>query len=65
MQAIYSMGIPFDITTYEEPDQLRLENAYGRDLISVMKKAENIKIVSSFNEKILNTWLEGKDIAST
>jgi glycosyltransferase involved in cell wall biosynthesis len=60
MQAIYSMGIPFDITTYEEPDLLRLENAYGKDLISVIKKAENINVVSSFSEKNIKHAVGGE-----
>ena len=50
MQAISDMDIDFDITTYAEPNLSRLINAYGRDVVSIIKKAEKVKIVPSFNE---------------
>lgn len=57
------MGIDFDITTYADPDLSRLENAYGKGLISVIKKAKKVNIVSSFTqENIKNIGDEGNCI---
>jgi glycosyltransferase involved in cell wall biosynthesis len=50
MQAISDMGIDFDITTYSEPNLSKSVNTYGKDLVSVIKKAKKVEIVSSFNE---------------
>jgi glycosyltransferase involved in cell wall biosynthesis len=49
MQAISEMDIDFDITTYSEPNLSRSTNAYGKDLVSVIKKARKVKIIPSFN----------------
>lgn len=49
MQAISEMGIDFDITTYSEPNLLRIVNAYGKDQTSIMKNAKKVNIVSSFH----------------
>jgi glycosyltransferase involved in cell wall biosynthesis len=47
MQAIYEMGIEFEITTFEKPNMLRLENSYGKEAASVVQKARNINVISS------------------
>jgi hypothetical protein len=39
------MDIDFDITTYAEPNVSKSVNAYGKDLVSVIKKAKKVKIV--------------------
>jgi glycosyltransferase involved in cell wall biosynthesis len=49
MQAISDMNIDFDITTYSEPNLSRSIDAYGKDLVSIIKKAKKIEVVSSFN----------------
>ena len=38
MQALSQMGIDFDLTTLRSPEVAKLENAYGKNLVSVMKK---------------------------
>jgi glycosyltransferase involved in cell wall biosynthesis len=50
MQAISDMGMDFDITTYSEPNLSKSINTYGKDLVSVIKKAKKVEVVSSFNE---------------
>ena len=45
MQALSEMGTDFDLTTLKSPDILRLENAYGKNLVSVMKKINKINVI--------------------
>jgi hypothetical protein len=44
------MGIDLDITTYIESNLSKLENAYGKNLTSVMQKVKKVNVVSTFNE---------------
>jgi glycosyltransferase involved in cell wall biosynthesis len=44
------MGIDLDITTYIESILSKLENAYGKNLTSVMQKVKKVNVVSTFNE---------------
>jgi glycosyltransferase involved in cell wall biosynthesis len=46
MQALLEMGIDFDLTTFKSPDLSKLENAYGANLISPIKKIKKINIVN-------------------
>ncbi|HET6716340.1 MAG TPA: hypothetical protein VFG90_04370, partial [Nitrososphaeraceae archaeon] len=63
MQAITEMGIDFDITTYTEPDLLRIVNAYGKDQSSIITRAKKLKVVTSFqNPSIKNNVGEEYDI---
>jgi hypothetical protein len=50
IQAISEMGIDLDITTYVEPNLSKLENAYGKNLTSVMQKVKKVNVVFTFNE---------------
>jgi hypothetical protein len=36
------MGIDFDLTTLKNPDSSKLENAYGKNLVSSMKKIKKL-----------------------
>jgi hypothetical protein len=42
MQSLSQMGIDFDLTTLKTPDISRLENAYGKNLVSVTKEIKKI-----------------------
>ena len=50
MRALHNMDFDFDITTYTNPDLVRLENVYGSNLVSIIKKANKVNIVPSFSE---------------
>ena len=50
MQALSEMGIDFDLTTLKSPDVSRLENAYGKNLVSVMKNREKVNVIDIIEE---------------
>lgn len=50
MQALAQMGIDFDLTTFKSPDVSRLENAYGRNLVAVMKNIRKINLIDVIEE---------------
>jgi glycosyltransferase involved in cell wall biosynthesis len=45
MQVLSQMRIDFDLTTLRSPDISRLENAYGKTLVSVMKNVRKINVI--------------------
>ena len=50
MQALAQMGIDFDLTTLKSPDISKLENAYGKKLVSVMKNIRKINLIDIIEE---------------
>src|SRR5215211_154238 len=44
MRALLEMGIDFDLTTLKIPDIPKLENSYGKNLVSVMKSINKITV---------------------
>ena len=46
IQALLEMGIDFDLTTLKTPNITKLENAYGKKLVSVMENAEKINVIN-------------------
>jgi glycosyltransferase involved in cell wall biosynthesis len=50
MQALKEMGIDFDLTTLKSPDILKLENSYGKNLVSVMKSINKINVINIMEE---------------
>jgi alpha-1,2-mannosyltransferase len=50
MQALSQMRIDFDLTTLRSPDISRLENAYGKTLVSVMKNIKKINVIDILEE---------------
>ena len=50
MQALAQMGIDFDLTTLKSPDISTLENAYGKNLVSVMKNIRKINLIDIIEE---------------
>jgi glycosyltransferase involved in cell wall biosynthesis len=63
MQAILEMGIDVEFTTLEEPNVTKLENAYGKDLASIIKSIKKVNVLSIFDEQsITNNMKNGYDI---
>ena len=50
MQALLEMGIDFDLTTLKSPDIPKLENSYGKNLVSVMKNINKINVINIMEE---------------
>jgi alpha-1,2-mannosyltransferase len=50
MQALAQMGIDFDLTILKSPDIPRLENAYGKNLVSIMKNIRIINLIDVIEE---------------
>ena len=50
MQALLEMGIDFDLTTLKSPDISKLENSYGKNLVSVMKSINKINVINIIEE---------------
>jgi len=50
MQALLEKGIDFDLTTLKSPDMSKLENSYGKNLVSVMKSINKINVINIVEE---------------
>src|SRR5919199_5889559 len=50
MQALLGMGIDFDLTTLKSPNISKLENSYGKNLVSVMKSINKINVINIIEE---------------
>ncbi|HZE77120.1 MAG TPA: glycosyltransferase [Nitrososphaeraceae archaeon] len=50
MHALLRMGIDFDLTTLKSPDISKLENSYGKKLVSVMKSIKKINVINIIEE---------------
>ena len=50
MQALLEKGIDFDLTTLKCPDMSKLENSYGKNLVSVMKSINKINVINIMEE---------------
>jgi glycosyltransferase involved in cell wall biosynthesis len=50
MQALIEKGIDFDLTTLKSPDILKLENSFGKSLVSVMKRINKINVINIIEE---------------
>ena len=59
MQALLEMGINFDLTTLKSPNIPKLENSYGKNLVSVMKSIHKINVINIMEE--LRQQQEEKD----
>jgi glycosyltransferase involved in cell wall biosynthesis len=46
MQALLETGIEYDLTTLKRPDITKLENSFGKKLVSVIKRANKINIIN-------------------
>ena len=50
MQALLEKGIDFDLTTLKSPDMSKLENSYGKNLVSVLKSINKINVINIMEE---------------
>jgi hypothetical protein len=50
MHALLQMGIDFDLTTLKSPDISKLENSYGKKLVSIMKSIKKINVINIIEE---------------
>src|SRR5919202_4903429 len=50
IQALLEMGIDFDLTTLKTPNITKLENTYGKKLVSVMENADKINVINIMEE---------------
>lgn len=58
MKAVYEMGLEIDLTTLEQPNLSKLENAFGKDLASIMKKIRKINLLNMFDEQSIHLTLQ-------
>jgi len=61
MQALLEKGIDFDLTTLKSPDMSKLENSYGKNLVSVMKSINKINVINIIEELRQQQEEEHKD----
>ena len=57
MNAVVEMGIEVDLTTLENPNLSKLENAFGKDLTSIMKQIRKINVLQMFDQESIDTIL--------
>ena len=50
MKALLEMDIDFDLTTLKTPNIIKLENTYGKSLVSVMEEVKQINVINIMEE---------------
>jgi glycosyltransferase involved in cell wall biosynthesis len=50
MKALSEKGIEYDLTTLKSPDITKLENSFGKNLVSVIRRASKINIINILEE---------------
>jgi glycosyltransferase involved in cell wall biosynthesis len=50
LKSLLEAGIDFDLTTLKSPDMLKLENSFGKHLVSVMKRAKEVNVINILEE---------------
>ena len=55
LQAVVEMGIEVDLTTLNEPNLSKLENAFGKNLTSVMNKIRKINVLQMFDQESIDS----------
>ena len=58
MYALSQKGVNFDLTTSVKPDMIKLENAYGYKIASIVKKSEKVNILESLDEPVIDRIIE-------
>jgi glycosyltransferase involved in cell wall biosynthesis len=61
MQALAEMDIDIELTTLQKPDIIRLENAFGKRLASVIENIKKINILDAWEEQSIIDNISGKD----
>ena len=58
MYALCQKGVNFDLTTSVKPDMIKLENAYGNKIASILNKSQKVNILESLDEPVINRIIE-------
>lgn len=58
MYALSQKGVNFDLTTSVKPDMMKLENAYGNKIASIVRKLGKVNILESLDEPVINKIIE-------
>jgi glycosyltransferase involved in cell wall biosynthesis len=58
MHALCQKGVKFDLTTSVKPNMIKLENAYGNNIASIVNKLEKVNILESLDEPVINKIIE-------
>lgn len=61
LKSLLEAGIDFDLTTLKSPDMLKLENSFGKHLVSVMKRAKEVNVINILEELRQQQQGEHKD----
>jgi glycosyltransferase involved in cell wall biosynthesis len=61
LRSLLEAGIDFDITTLKGPDMLKLENSFGKNLVSVMESAKGVYVINLFQELLHQQQGEHED----
>ena len=61
MNAVAEMGIEVDLTTLENPDLPKLENAFGKNLTSIIKQIRKINVLQMFDEESIDSNITDND----
>lgn len=51
MQSFLELGFNIDLTSLEPPNSCKIENAFGKDLASILKSITEVRILDAFDEK--------------
>ncbi len=54
MYALFQKGVNFDLTTCVQPNMTKLENAYGSEIASIVRKADKVNILKSLKEQVID-----------
>jgi glycosyltransferase involved in cell wall biosynthesis len=60
MRAVFEMGIDIYLTTLEKPNISRLENAYGKDFVSVLGNLKKINVLRMLDEQNISKELKNE-----
>jgi glycosyltransferase involved in cell wall biosynthesis len=60
MRAVLEMGVDIELTTLEKPDKAKLENAYGKNIASVIKNMKKVNILELLEEQSISNAI-GKE----
>jgi glycosyltransferase involved in cell wall biosynthesis len=61
MNAVVEMGIEVDLTTLENPNLSKLENAFGKDLTSIMKQIRKLNVLQMFDQESIDNNITDND----
>jgi glycosyltransferase involved in cell wall biosynthesis len=58
MYALFQKGVSFDLTTCVQPNMTKLENAYGSEIASIVRKADKVNILKSLKEQVIDRIIQ-------